>query len=87
MEKLKELKKAVVADGHLSEKDVELLRETLFNDEGMTREKENFIFNLKFFLNKYPYYKSSADYDSAQKSGNLSQATLVRSLPPDIPAG
>ena len=43
---LKELKKAVVADGHLSEKDIELFRETLFNDKGMTREKANFIFNL-----------------------------------------
>ena len=52
MEKLKELKKTVVADGHLSEKDVELLRETLFNDEGMTREKANFIFNLKDTISK-----------------------------------
>lgn len=52
MEKLKELKKTVVADGHLSEKDVELLRETLFNDEGMTREKANFIFNLKDIISK-----------------------------------
>ncbi len=52
MEKLKELKKTVVADGHLSEKDVELLRDTLFNDEGMTREKANFIFNLKDIISK-----------------------------------
>lgn len=52
MEKLKELKKTVVADGHLSEEDVELLRETLFNDEGMTREKANFIFNLKDIISK-----------------------------------
>lgn len=42
----------VVADGHLSEKDVELLRETLFNDEGMTREKANFIFNFKDTISK-----------------------------------
>jgi hypothetical protein len=36
----------------LSEKDVELLRETLLNDEGMTREKANFIFNLKDTISK-----------------------------------
>ena len=52
MEKLKELKKAIVADGHLSEQDVQLLREALFDEEGITREKANFIFKLKDTISK-----------------------------------
>ena len=52
MEKLKELKRAIVSDGHLSIQDVNLLRESLFNDEGMTKEKANFLFNLKDTISK-----------------------------------
>ena len=52
MEKLKELKRAIVSDGHLSIQDVKLLRESLFNDEGMTKEKANFLFNLKDTISK-----------------------------------
>ena len=52
MEKLKELKRAIVSDGHLSVQDVNLLRESLFNDEGMTKEKANFLFNLKDTISK-----------------------------------
>ena len=52
MEKLKELKRAIVSDGNLSIQDVNLLRESLFNDEGMTKEKANFLFNLKDTISK-----------------------------------
>lgn len=52
MEKLKELKRAIVSDGHLSIQDVNLLKESLFNDEGMTKEKANFLFNLKDTISK-----------------------------------
>lgn len=52
MEKLQELKRAIVSDGHLSVQDVELLRSSLFNEEGMTKEKANFLFNLKDTISK-----------------------------------
>lgn len=52
MEKLKELKRAIVHDGHLSIQDVDLLRESLFNEEGMTKEKANFLFSLKDTISK-----------------------------------
>ena len=52
MEKLKELKRAIVSDGHLSIQDVDLLRESLFNEEGMTKEKANFMFSLKDTISK-----------------------------------
>lgn len=52
MEKLQELKRAIVSDGHLSVQDVELLRSSLFNEDGMTKEKANFLFNLKDTISK-----------------------------------
>jgi len=52
MESLIELKRTIVADGRLSNKDVELLRNTLFNEEGMTRAKADFLFKLKDTINK-----------------------------------
>ena len=52
MEKLKELKRTIVSDGHLSIHDVELLRGSLLNDEGMTKAKANFLFNLKDTISK-----------------------------------
>lgn len=52
MESLVELKKAIVSDGKISSKDVKLLRDTLFNEEGMTRAKADFLFKLKDTINK-----------------------------------
>lgn len=47
MKDLVQLRKTIISDGRLSGKDVLLLRQTLFDDEGMTREKGDFLFKLK----------------------------------------
>lgn len=47
MKDLAQLRKTIISDGHLSIKDVQLLRHTMFDDEGMTREKADFLFKLK----------------------------------------
>lgn len=52
MESLADLKKTIVSDGRISTRDVELLRVALFNKEGMTREKADFLFKLKDTVNK-----------------------------------
>lgn len=52
MESLNELKKAIVADGRISTKDVKLLRDTFFNEEGITKAKADFLFKLKDTINK-----------------------------------
>ena len=52
MESLVDLKKIIVSDGRISPKDVKLLRDTLFNEEGMTRVKADFLFKLKDTINK-----------------------------------
>lgn len=46
LEKLYTYKKQIISDGHLSDKEVEGLRELLFADE-MSKEKGNFLFELK----------------------------------------
>jgi uncharacterized membrane protein YqhA len=52
MESLNELKRAIVADGRISTKDVKLLRDTFFNEEGVTKAKADFLFKLKDTINK-----------------------------------
>lgn len=52
METLLELKKKIVSDGRLSIDDVELLRVAMFNDEGMTKAKGDFLFKLKDTISK-----------------------------------
>lgn len=52
MESLVDIKKTIVSDGKISQKDIKLLRNTLFNEEGMTRKKADFLFKLKDTINK-----------------------------------
>lgn len=52
MEALLELKREIVSDGRLSVDNVDLLRERLLDEEGMTREKADFLFKLKDTVNK-----------------------------------
>lgn len=42
----------IVADGQLSSADIKLLRDALFDEEGMTRKKANFLFSLKDMISK-----------------------------------
>lgn len=52
MAELAKLRKEIVSDGLLKSSDIEKLREALFDDEGMTKEKGDFLFNLKDTLEK-----------------------------------
>lgn len=52
MERLEKVKHTIVADGQLSSADIKLLRDALFDEEGMTRKKANFLFNLKDTISK-----------------------------------
>ena len=52
MDKLIQLRKQIVADGQLLPKEVEQLKDELFSGEGMTKEKGDFLFEFKDFLNK-----------------------------------
>jgi uncharacterized membrane protein YqhA len=47
MDKLNALKKQIFADGEIGEEDVRQLREALFADGGITREKAEFLFEIK----------------------------------------
>jgi uncharacterized membrane protein YqhA len=47
MSSLHELKKTIFADGQIDEKDIIRLREAIFDEEGMTKEKADFLFELK----------------------------------------
>ena len=42
-----ELRKKIFANGKITEEDVKLLREKLFTDQEMSREKGNFLFDIK----------------------------------------
>lgn len=42
-----ELRKKIFANGKITKEDVDLLRETLITDQEMTREKGNFLFDIK----------------------------------------
>ena len=52
MDNLIELRKKIIADGQLSSKEVESLRQELFSNGGMTKEKGDFLFDFKDFLSK-----------------------------------
>lgn len=52
MEQLNQLKRTIVADGRLSNDDVNLLRTSLLGGEGITREKACFLFDFKDMLRK-----------------------------------
>ena len=52
MDKLIQLRKQIVADGQILPKEVEQLKKELFSGEGMTKEKADFLFDFKDFLNK-----------------------------------
>ncbi|MDR1562210.1 MAG: YqhA family protein [Dysgonamonadaceae bacterium] len=47
MSALQELKKTIFADGQIDESDVVKLRDTIFDEKGMDREKADFLFQLK----------------------------------------
>ena len=42
-----DLRKRIFANGKINDEDVKLLREVMFADQGMTREKGNFLFDIK----------------------------------------
>lgn len=52
MEDLIALKKRIVADGQLSLEEVQMLHDVMFDEEGMTKEKGDFLFGLKDTLAK-----------------------------------
>ncbi|MBO4851421.1 MAG: YqhA family protein [Prevotella sp.] len=52
MEKLIQLRKEIVSNGLISQEEVETLREELFSDGGMTKEKGDFLFDFKNLLSK-----------------------------------
>lgn len=51
MKTLGELRKELFADGRLSNEELEKLREAMYEDEGMTRAKGDFLFELKDTIN------------------------------------
>ena len=52
MDNLKELRKAIFADGQIKKEDIKLLREEILNEEGMNKEKGNFLFEIKDAIDK-----------------------------------
>lgn len=52
MEDLLEIKKIIVSDGRISTENVEMLRNALFDTEGMTRKKADFLFKFKDTISK-----------------------------------
>lgn len=57
---IQELKKEICRDGKLTDKEIELLRASLFDDEGMTLPKGNMMFDLK---NEIIPEKRSSQFD------------------------
>jgi hypothetical protein len=47
MENLHELKKSIFANGMIEEADIKRLQETIFDEEGITKAKADFLFELK----------------------------------------
>jgi uncharacterized membrane protein YqhA len=47
MSTLNELKKDIFSDGHIDENDVKRLRDAIFDEAGMNKEKADFLFQLK----------------------------------------
>ena len=52
MSSLSELRKEIFADGSLSQKEVAKLHDAMYGDGGMTREKGDFLFELKDTISK-----------------------------------
>ena len=52
MDSLFELRKELFADGTFSKEEVEKLRKAIYSDGGMTREKGDFLFELKDTISK-----------------------------------
>lgn len=47
-----ELRKKIFSNGKVDDEDVKVLREVLLNEDGMTREKGNFLFDIKDTTNR-----------------------------------
>ena len=58
MSNLKELKKEIFASGCIEEVEVNSLRDALFDEEGISKEKADFLFELKDTVNKKKMPKS-----------------------------
>ena len=57
MENLIKLKRKILSDERITEKEVDLLEEILFDDDGITRVKADFLFDLKdIVVNKGFWY-------------------------------
>lgn len=52
MSNLSELRKELFADGNLSREEIAKLRDAMYDEEGMTRAKGDFLFELKDTVNK-----------------------------------
>jgi len=52
LDTLKNIRKTIFADGHISKENVELLRDVIFDEEGITKEKADFLFEIKDTINK-----------------------------------
>lgn len=52
MADLAKLRKDIVADGKFQKSDVELIRAAMFDEEGMTKEKGDFLFEIKDTIKK-----------------------------------
>jgi uncharacterized membrane protein YqhA len=61
MSNLQELKKSIFASGTINEAEVKQLRDALYADGNIDREKADFIFELKDTVNKKKVHKSLED--------------------------
>jgi uncharacterized membrane protein YqhA len=52
MVNLQELKKSIFANGMITEKDISHLRENIFDEEGINKEKADFLFEIKDSISK-----------------------------------
>ena len=52
MKNLKEIRKAIFADGQISKEEVKMLREIIFDEEGLNKAKADFLFEIKDTVDK-----------------------------------
>ena len=52
MADLQELKKSIFADGVITKEDILLLRENIFDEDGVNKEKADFLFEIKSSISK-----------------------------------
>jgi uncharacterized membrane protein YqhA len=52
MDTLKNLRKTIFADGQISKDNIELIREVIFDEEGITKTKADFLFEIKDTISK-----------------------------------